>query len=85
AARDTAGAAGAARDAAGADTQTAAQSPVQAAARPGDRAAPVAVAQDADDALADASGRPLATAATMATAATTGSAAEAQRSAADSR
>ncbi|SCG12708.1 hypothetical protein GA0115260_119601, partial [Streptomyces sp. MnatMP-M27] len=78
-----AGAAGAARDAAGADTQTAAQSPVQAAARPGDRAAPVAVAvvQDADDAPADAdaSGRPLATAAT------TGSAAEAQRSAADSR
>ncbi|WP_234701428.1 VanZ family protein [Streptomyces malaysiensis] len=81
AARDTAGATGAARDAAGADTQTAAQSPVQAAARPGDRAAPVAVAQDADDAPADAdaSGRPLATAAT------TGSAAEAQRSAADSR
>ncbi|WP_254645837.1 VanZ family protein [Streptomyces malaysiensis] len=75
AARDTAGATGAARDAAGADTQ--------AAARPGDRAAPVAVAvaQDADDAPADAdaSGRPLATAAT------TGSAAEAQRSAADSR
>ncbi|WP_448330187.1 VanZ family protein [Streptomyces sp. DSM 41534] len=83
AARDTAGAAGAARDAAGADTQTAAQSPVQAAAWPGDRAAPVAVvvAQDADDAPADAdaSGRPLATAAT------TGSAAEAQGSAADSR
>ncbi|WP_237287713.1 VanZ family protein [Streptomyces malaysiensis] len=87
AARDTAGATRgatrAARDAAGADTQTAAQSPVQAAARPGDRAAPVAVvvAQDADDAPADAdaSGRPLATAAT------TGSAAEAQRSAADSR
>ncbi|MCM3812451.1 VanZ family protein [Streptomyces sp. DR7-3] len=75
AARDTAGATGAARDAAGADTQ--------AAARPGDRAAPVAVvvAQDADDAPADAdaSGRPLATAAT------TGSAAEAQGSAADSR
>ncbi len=83
AARDTARATGAARDAAGADTQTAAQSPVQAAARPGDRAAPVAVvvAQDADDAPADAdaSGRPLATAAT------TGSAAEAQGSAADSR
>ncbi|MFD8092725.1 VanZ family protein [Streptomyces malaysiensis] len=90
AARDTARATGAARDTAratGADTQTAAQSPVQAAARPGDRAAPVAVAQDADDAPADAdaSGRPLATAATMATAATTGSAAEAQGSAADSR
>ncbi|QDL72338.1 teicoplanin resistance protein VanZ [Streptomyces malaysiensis subsp. malaysiensis] len=83
AARDTARATGAARDAAGADTQTAAQSPVQAAAWPGDRAAPVAVAvaQDADDAPADAdaSGRPLATAAT------TGSAAEAQGSAADSR
>ncbi|MFG2579206.1 VanZ family protein [Streptomyces malaysiensis] len=77
--RGTAGATRAARDATGADTQ--------AAARPGDRAAPVAVAtaQDADDGPADASCRPLATTATMATAATTGSAAEAQRSAADSR
>lgn len=70
--------AGAVAQGAGAAAQSAGAA-VQAAVRPGGRTAPVAVAQAADDAPADASGRPLATTAT------TGSAAEAQRSAANSR